>query len=94
MSKSVNLDFRDNRQLESRMREIRQSGLEGGGAQINALSLPLSKRPFAKKTCTHYGLLGAKKYIYLEFFLPRCTLRTPVLNCIFFSFQGVIRPPV
>ena len=42
ISKSVNLDVRVNRQLESRMREIRQSGSEGGGAQINAFSLPLS----------------------------------------------------
>jgi hypothetical protein len=43
ISKSVNLDIRVNRQLESRMREIRQSGSEGGGAQTNAFSLPLSK---------------------------------------------------
>ena len=43
ISKSVNLDVRVNRQLESRMREIRQSGSEGGGAQTNAFSLPLSK---------------------------------------------------
>ena len=42
ISKSVNLDVRVNRQLESRMREIRQSGSEGGGAQTNAFSLPLS----------------------------------------------------
>jgi len=42
MSKSVSLDVRVNRQLESRMREIRQSGSEGGGAQTNAPSLPLS----------------------------------------------------
>ena len=30
-----------NHQLESRMREIRQSGSEGGGAETNRLSLPL-----------------------------------------------------
>jgi len=40
--KFVNPGIRGNRQLESRMREIRQSGSEGGEAQINALSLPLS----------------------------------------------------
>jgi hypothetical protein len=33
---------RDNHQLESRMREIRQSGSEGGEAEINRPSLPLS----------------------------------------------------
>ena len=33
---------RDNHQLESRMREIRQSGSEGGGAEFNRSSLPLS----------------------------------------------------
>lgn len=43
ISKSVNLDVRANRQLESRMREIRQSGSEGGGTHNNALSLPLSR---------------------------------------------------
>lgn len=32
-----------NHQLESRMREIRLSGSEGGGAELNRLSLPLSK---------------------------------------------------
>ena len=47
ISKSVNLDVRVNRQLESRMREIRQSGSEGGGAQTNAFSLPLSGTAFA-----------------------------------------------
>jgi len=31
-----------NHQLESRMRENRQSGSEGGGAETNRLSLPLS----------------------------------------------------
>ncbi|MFH1964712.1 MAG: hypothetical protein ABIJ42_04145, partial [Acidobacteriota bacterium] len=31
-----------NHQLESRMREIRMYGSEGGVAQLNALSLPLS----------------------------------------------------
>src|SRR5262245_14311266 len=30
-----------NHQLESRMRENRQSGSEGGGAETNCLSLPL-----------------------------------------------------
>ena len=30
-----------NHQLESRMREIRQSGSEGGGAEANRLFLPL-----------------------------------------------------
>jgi hypothetical protein len=30
-----------NHQLESRMREIRQSGSEGGGAETNRPSLPL-----------------------------------------------------
>ena len=49
ISKSVNLDVRVNRQLESRMREIRQSGSEGGGAQTNAFSLPLS-------TCSIFGI--------------------------------------
>ena len=44
ISKSVNLDVRANRQLESRMREIRQSGSEGGGAQANAFSLPLHQQ--------------------------------------------------
>jgi hypothetical protein len=31
-----------NHRPESRMRETRQSGSEGGGAEINRLSLPLS----------------------------------------------------
>ena len=30
-----------NHRLESRMRENRQSGSEGGGAELNQLSLPL-----------------------------------------------------
>src|SRR5579863_7992558 len=34
-----------NHQLESRMREIRLSGSEGGGAEFNRLSLPLFKTP-------------------------------------------------
>jgi hypothetical protein len=37
--------YRDNHQLESRMREIRPSGSEGGGAELNRLSLPLSLVP-------------------------------------------------
>ena len=39
----VNLVTSNNR-LESRMREIRQSGSEGGEVQINQPSLPLSVR--------------------------------------------------
>ena len=31
-------------QLESRMREIRTSGSEGGGSEFNRFSLPLSSR--------------------------------------------------
>jgi hypothetical protein len=34
--------MRDTHQLESRMRETRQSGSAGGAEQINAPSLPLS----------------------------------------------------
>ena len=41
-------------ELESRMREIRQSGSEGGGVQPNALSLPLS------------GAIGAARHYYKE----------------------------
>jgi len=47
--KFVNPGIRVNRQLESRMREIRQSGSEGGDVQINAPSLPLS--PKIKSEC-------------------------------------------
>ena len=42
---SVNPHLRGNHQPESRMREIRQSGSEGGGAETNRPSLPLSKAP-------------------------------------------------
>ena len=38
---SVSILNEANHQLESRMREIRTSGSEGGGAEINRLFLPL-----------------------------------------------------
>ena len=44
MPVKVNLVTSNNR-LESRMREIRQSGSAGGEVQINEPSLPLSKTP-------------------------------------------------
>ena len=61
ISKSVNLDIRVNRQLESRMREIRQSGSEGGGAQPNALSLPLSLGTCGRRPlhCRSAAVVGA-----------------------------------
>ena len=40
-----------NHRLESRMREIRLSGLEGGAGQLNALSLPLSN-PGRREACS------------------------------------------
>ena len=39
---SVSILSKVNHQPESRMREIRTSGSEGGGVQLNGLSLPLS----------------------------------------------------
>jgi hypothetical protein len=39
---SVNPHLRENHRLESRMREIRLSGSEGGGVESNRPSLPLS----------------------------------------------------
>ena len=62
ISKSVNLDVRVNRQLESRMREIRQSGSEGGGAQTNAFSLPLSRSVAT--------LVNQRYYLFLCSFIP------------------------
>jgi hypothetical protein len=46
-----------NRQLESRMREIRLSGSEGGGAESNRLSLPL----YGVAVCATAGLRRVTK---------------------------------
>jgi len=46
--------------LESRMRETRTSGSEGGGAQLNALSLPLSKEGTGEGQ--HGGVRGMTTY--------------------------------